>query len=56
MFLGLTGCETITNVSVEELNNINNKIKSFFIDLLYHLFLCYPIIIFTRARDYYDRN
>ena len=24
--LGLTGCETKTNVSIEELNNINNKI------------------------------
>lgn len=28
--LGLTGCETKTNVSVEELNNINNKIIDYF--------------------------
>ena len=30
MVLGLTGCETKTNVSVEELNNINNKIIDYF--------------------------
>ena len=28
--LGLTGCETKTNVSIEELNNINNKIIDYF--------------------------
>ena len=28
--LCLTGCETKTNVSVEELNNINNKIIDYF--------------------------
>ena len=30
MILGLTGCETKTNVSIEELNNINNKIIDYF--------------------------
>ena len=28
--LGLTGCETKTNVSIEGLNNINNKIIDYF--------------------------
>ena len=30
MILGLTGCETKTDVSIEELNNINNKIIDYF--------------------------
>lgn len=30
MILGLTGCETKTDVSIEKLNNINNKIIDYF--------------------------
>ena len=30
MILGLTGCETKTDVSIEKLNDINNKIIDYF--------------------------